>query len=80
MLSEAKRRKLADELEVVWLAREGWDWAVAKLDGWMQELQRVTFVPKEAADYLEARRVSVIHRRERLSGALNLIRTLANES
>lgn len=40
-LAEAEQRRAGDEPVVSWVAREGFDWAVARLQTWLAELQRL---------------------------------------
>jgi hypothetical protein len=39
VLSEAKRRRSDGESVAEWLHREGWEWAVARVRGWMHDLR-----------------------------------------
>jgi len=76
-LCEAKRMKRADEPEVVWIAREGLEWGLEQLNGWMQRLHQMTFAPPEAALYLTEREQELFARRDSLRPTLNFIHKLS---
>lgn len=76
-LSEAKRRKAADEPVVSWMAREGLDWGVEQLSAKMEDLREMTFVSDEVLSYLDFREQEVFERCEILRPALNSIRLMA---
>jgi hypothetical protein len=40
-LAEAERQRVSQEPVVSWVAREGFDWALAQLQTWLAELQRL---------------------------------------
>lgn len=75
-LSEAGRRKEADELVVSWLAREGMDWGFDQLNARMQRLRQMTFVSQEVVSYLDFRQGELAEHREKIRSALEAIRQL----
>jgi hypothetical protein len=77
-LSEAKRRKRAEEAEVSWIAREGLEWAMEQLNGWMGRLRQMNFVPQEVVFYLEGREKELLERRESLRPALAFIQKVSS--
>jgi len=79
-LSEARRRKRSNELEVSWIAREGLDWAFEKLAGWMARLRQMDFGPPEVAAYLDLREDRLYAQRKKVSAALEMIRKLSDST
>jgi len=78
ILSEAKRRKKDDALVLVWLADEGFDWAVSKLGLWMEQLREMDFTPPEAQIFLDQRETYMLGQRDRLDKGLQFISRLAS--
>lgn len=76
LLSEARRRKQDKEVEGIWMAREGLDWAMDQLKVWMERLYQMTFVSPEVSAYLQAREQEVLARHERLRPAYDFIQQL----
>ena len=77
ILCEARRRKRPGELEVSWFAREGLDWGFEKLVSWMRQLRQMTFAPEEVLAYLDLRERDLYTHREKIAGALAMIRQLS---
>lgn len=76
-LCEAKRRKKPEEPEVVWVAREGLEWGLEQLNGWMQPLREMNFVPPEVAGYLSEREKELSERCASVRPALQFIHKLS---
>ena len=79
-LSEARRRKEVNESVASWMAREGLDWGIEKLNTEMQSLRQMIFVSDEVSSYLEFREKEVFERCEILRPALNSIRLISETS
>ena len=79
-LCEAKRRKKDEEAEVSWIAREGLEWAMEQLSGWMKRLRDMDFVPQEVTAYLEGREKELLWRRESLRPTLEFIQKVSVHS
>lgn len=72
-LSEARRRRLPGEIDIVWMAREGFDWALETLDRWMREIRQMTFVPGEVGTYLDQRERTLMTRKDSISATLQTL-------
>ena len=76
-LCEARRRKAPDEPEIAWIARQGLDWGIEQLNGWMEQLCAMDFVPLEVTAYLEAREAELFKRCASLQPMLAFVQKLA---
>ncbi|RME98923.1 MAG: hypothetical protein D6768_16195 [Chloroflexi bacterium] len=79
-LSEAERQRRREEPVVAWVAREGLDWAIATLDGWMADLQnaaaRLACAP--LADYLTMRQQLLEAKMKKLQPGLRVLAKISN--
>ncbi len=77
-LSEAERRKQPDESIPAWVFREGIDWAVETLCGWMQDIRTlaagVAYPP--LLDYLSAREALLLAQRREMDAGLRVMAKL----
>ncbi|HEY5729883.1 MAG TPA: hypothetical protein VLA72_20835 [Anaerolineales bacterium] len=78
ILSEAKRRKKDDDLILVWLADEGFDWAITQLGVWMWDLKKMEVAPPETQRFLDQRETYMLGQRDRLDKGLQFISRLAS--
>jgi hypothetical protein len=74
VLSEAKRRMVEGESVPEWLHREGWDWVLSRVRGWMRDLQQraKALESPELARYLDMRSVRFEGRASKASDALQV--------
>lgn len=85
-LSEAERRKEPTEPVAEWVIREGFDWGIGVLDGWMTELKTLAgdLVSPGLVNYLEEREAMMRQRKEEvargLESATRLLALLENSS
>ncbi len=81
-LSEAERRREADEPVVSWVAREGFNWATAKLETWMLSLQdlAVNLPSPELETYLNTRNLMLQQQKEEIAEGLQSLAKLVNLS
>jgi hypothetical protein len=78
-LSEARRRRNSDEPTVAWVAREGFAWAIAKLQSWMSELKAFAgqLRSPDLGNYLENREALLLEQKEMLVKGLQSLAALA---
>jgi hypothetical protein len=78
-LCEARRRRAAHEQTVGWLAREGFDWGLGVLDGWLGEAQAVAgrIGSAELQAYLARRRRDLAAAAEEMRPGLAAVAALA---
>jgi len=71
-LSEARRRMGPDEPLVDWVIREGFEWGMTVLDGWMAEMQRLVgeLECPQLDDYLTERKIMLSNQEAGISQAL----------
>ena len=81
-LSEARRRRNPDEPLAAWVAREGFAWAVEKLQTWLQILQeRARDLQSPAlVTYLDSRKTMLNEQQANIAPGLQSLAKLANLS
>jgi hypothetical protein len=82
-LSEAKRRQHEGEPLISWVAREGFDWAIGKLQAWMLELKRMAhhLNSPDLSAYLDQRETMLLTQQEAIAPGLhNLARIVAGRN
>jgi hypothetical protein len=74
VLSEARRRMVDGESVAEWLHREGWDWVLAHVRGWMADLQQraMALESPELERYLDMRAARFEHRASQARDALQV--------
>jgi len=78
-LTEAEQRKRPDEGVAAWVVREGFEWGVAVLQAWMEEL-KVLAKPLNSPDllvYLDQREAMLARQREEVAVGLRHLSKLA---
>jgi hypothetical protein len=78
-LSEAARRRDPAEPVAEWVMREGFDWGMGALQGWMAELQALAagLGSPPLAAYLATRQAMLLERREKVAAGLQAMSDLA---
>ena len=81
-LSEAERRREVDEAVVSWIAREGLNWAIDKLETWMSSLQdlAVNLSSPDLETYLNTRNQMLQQQKEEIAEGLQNLAKLVNLS
>jgi len=71
-LSEAERRRWPNEPVAGWVAREGFGWALARLESWMTALQQATLElgSPDLVNYLELRQAMLLKQQSDVSQGL----------
>ncbi len=74
-LSEAERRRNKDELVAGWVAREGFEWAIEKLQGWMSALRRSGSALNSPAliAYLDTRQRMILKQQQEVAQGLQAL-------
>ncbi len=78
-LSEADRRRKADQPVIGWIAEEGFEWAIAKLQEWMSSLktQAKTLNSPDLLNYLDTRQSMLLKQKADVVKGLQSLATLA---
>jgi hypothetical protein len=73
-LSEAERRRHVDEPVAGWVTREGFAWAIDKLEAWMSALQGLAEIgSQDLTDYLETRQTMLLKQQEEVAEGLQTL-------
>jgi len=78
-LSEARRRKKADEPVAGWVAREGFAWGITRLQNWMSALKKEaqTLSNPDLQTYLDTRQALLLKQQADVSQALPALAKIA---
>jgi hypothetical protein len=78
-LSEAQRRRNAAEPLVSWVAREGFTWAIDKLQAWMAELKLLAVELNSPAllAYLATRETMLLKQQDEITKGLHHLAKIA---
>ncbi len=81
-LSEAERQRQPDEPVAGWVARQGYTWALNKLEGWMSALQQATLElgSPDLVNYLETREAMLLRQQIELREGLRYLAAIVESA
>jgi hypothetical protein len=81
-LSEANRRRDNHETIASWVAREGFDWGIDKLNGWMAELNTLARQLNSPAlqAYLATRQTMLLNQQQKATSGLPFLVKLSQQA